>query len=88
MQGSAIRSGGGGNGSIRAHRTSANGTTGYMMATYVDGLRLAQRQARLARVNRQLSDFYGPLFALMAANSRAHGCPARTTSAIRKERPA
>ncbi|QTI43315.1 hypothetical protein [Streptomyces nojiriensis] len=44
---------------------------GYL-ATYLNGLRLAQRQARLARVNQQLSDFYGPLFALMEANSRAY----------------
>ncbi|MEU7030640.1 hypothetical protein AB0A60_28620 [Streptomyces sp. NPDC046275] len=44
---------------------------GYL-ATYVNGLRLAQRQARLTRVNQQLSDFYGPLFALMEANSRAY----------------
>jgi hypothetical protein len=42
---------------------------GYI-ATYVNGLRLAQRQERLARVNRQLSNFYGPLFALTEANSR------------------
>ncbi|GAA1269237.1 MULTISPECIES: hypothetical protein [Streptomyces] len=44
---------------------------GYL-ATYLNGLRLAQRQARLTRVNVQLSDFYGPLFALMEANSRAY----------------
>ncbi|MFF1679283.1 hypothetical protein ACFVYG_25030 [Streptomyces sp. NPDC058256] len=44
---------------------------GYL-ATYLNGLRLAQRQARLARVNAQLSDFYGPLFALMEANSRIY----------------
>ncbi|WP_406098393.1 hypothetical protein [Streptomyces sp. NBC_01013] len=42
---------------------------GYVV-TYLNGLRLAQRQERLARVNRQLSDFYGPLFALTEANSR------------------
>ncbi|MFC8534062.1 hypothetical protein ACFUJY_08900 [Streptomyces sp. NPDC057249] len=42
---------------------------GYVI-TYLNGLRLAQRQERLARVNRQLSDFYGPLFALTEANSR------------------
>ncbi|MFK0045124.1 hypothetical protein ACIQU4_13595 [Streptomyces sp. NPDC090741] len=40
---------------------------GYL-ATYANGLRLAQRQARLARVNQQLSEFYGPLFALMETN--------------------
>ncbi|MCZ0990495.1 hypothetical protein [Streptomyces diastatochromogenes] len=44
---------------------------GYL-ATYLNGLRLAQRQARLTRVNQQLSDFYGPLFALMEANSRTY----------------
>ncbi|PZT74301.1 MULTISPECIES: hypothetical protein [unclassified Streptomyces] len=38
--------------------------------TYLNGLRLAQRQERLARVNRQLSDLYGPLFAPTEANSR------------------
>ncbi|MFF3014766.1 hypothetical protein [Streptomyces sp. NPDC057939] len=43
------------------------------MVTYLNGLRLAQRQERLARVNRQLSDFYGPLFALTEANSRIFG---------------
>ncbi|MFD5079982.1 MULTISPECIES: hypothetical protein [unclassified Streptomyces] len=44
---------------------------GYL-ATYLNGVRLAQRQARLARVNLQLSDFYGPLFAIMEANSRTY----------------
>ncbi|MCJ1681515.1 hypothetical protein MTF65_30000 [Streptomyces sp. APSN-46.1] len=44
---------------------------GYL-TTYLNGLRLAQRQARLARVNQQLSDFYGPLFALMESNSRTY----------------
>ncbi len=39
-------------------------------ATYLNGIRLAQRQERLARLNRQLSEFYGPLFALTEANSR------------------
>ncbi|WP_432187120.1 hypothetical protein [Streptomyces sp. Tue6028] len=42
------------------------------LATYLNGLRLAQREARLTRVNVQLSDFYGPLFALMEANSRVY----------------
>ncbi|WP_346045764.1 hypothetical protein [Actinomadura chokoriensis] len=45
---------------------------GYV-ATYLNGLRLAQRQERLARVNRQLSDFYGPLLALTRANERIFG---------------
>ncbi|MET9890146.1 hypothetical protein ABZZ47_07975 [Streptomyces sp. NPDC006465] len=44
---------------------------GYL-ATYLNGLRLTQRQARLTRVNLQLSEFYGPLFALMEANSRVY----------------
>lgn len=43
---------------------------GYI-AAYLNGLRLAQRQERLARVNLQLSDFYGPLLALAEANGRA-----------------
>lgn len=30
---------------------------GYM-ATYLNGLRLGQRQARLVRINQQLSEFY------------------------------
>lgn len=42
---------------------------GYIV-TYLNSLRLAQRQERLARVNRQLGDFYGPLFAITEANSR------------------
>ncbi|MEU9318376.1 hypothetical protein [Streptomyces sp. NPDC048295] len=42
---------------------------GYLV-TYLNGLRLAQRQERLARVNRQLSEFYGPLLALTEINSR------------------
>ncbi|MFJ3234639.1 hypothetical protein [Streptomyces sp. NPDC086787] len=45
---------------------------GYVVA-YLNGLRLTQRQERLARVNRQLSDFYGPLFALTETNSRTFG---------------
>ncbi|MFG2603091.1 hypothetical protein ACGFT2_05955 [Streptomyces sp. NPDC048514] len=45
---------------------------GYVV-TYLNGLRLSQRHERLARVNRQLSDFYGPLFALTEANSRIFG---------------
>ncbi|MCF6524076.1 hypothetical protein [Streptomyces sp. JJ36] len=44
---------------------------GYL-ATYLNGIRLSQRQARLTRVNEQLSDLYGPLFALMEANSRTY----------------
>ncbi len=44
---------------------------GYL-ATYLNGLRLAQRQARLTRVNLQLSELYGPLFALMETNGRVY----------------
>jgi hypothetical protein len=42
---------------------------GYVVK-YVNDLRLAQRKDRLDRVNRQLSELYGPLFALNAAGSR------------------
>ncbi|MFD7550696.1 hypothetical protein ACFV0R_18100 [Streptomyces sp. NPDC059578] len=49
--------------------TIALAFAGYAV-TYLNGLRLSQRQERLARVNRQLSDFYGPLFALTEANRR------------------
>ncbi|MEV5687471.1 hypothetical protein AB0L68_30405 [Streptomyces sp. NPDC052164] len=49
--------------------TVALAFVGYAV-TYLNGLRLAQRQEFLARVNRQLGDFYGPLFALTEANSR------------------
>ncbi|MCC3772598.1 hypothetical protein K6I34_006278, partial [Streptomyces sp. UNOC14_S4] len=45
--------------------------TGYLV-TYVNGLRLAQQQERLARVNRQLAEFYGPLLALAESNHRAY----------------
>ncbi|MDX3343013.1 hypothetical protein PV409_34200 [Streptomyces sp. ME02-6979.5a] len=50
--------------------TIALAFVGYV-AAYLNGLRLAQRSERLARVNRQLSDFYGPLFAITEANGRA-----------------
>ncbi len=40
--------------------------TGYL-ATYVYNLRLAQRRDRLERLNHQLSDLYGPLFALQTS---------------------
>jgi hypothetical protein len=39
---------------------------GYI-ATYVYNLKLAQRKDRLDRVNQQLSDFYGPLLALVTS---------------------
>jgi hypothetical protein len=41
---------------------------GYFV-TYLNNLRLAQRQARLDRVNKQLKEFYGPLFALTRAST-------------------
>ncbi|MFC9748962.1 hypothetical protein [Streptomyces niveus] len=44
---------------------------GYV-ATYLNSLRLSQRQERLSRLNRQLSDLYGPLFALTESNSRTY----------------
>lgn len=47
--------------------TVALAFTGYL-ATYLNSLRLTQRQERLERVNRQLSEFYGPLIALTESN--------------------
>ncbi|WP_432168493.1 hypothetical protein [Streptomyces sp. bgisy031] len=44
---------------------------GYLV-TYLNTLRLTQRQERLARVNRQLSELYGPLLALTEINSRVY----------------
>ena len=44
--------------------------TGYA-ATYVTNLRLARRKDHLDRVNRQLSELYGPLYAQAEANHRA-----------------
>ena len=43
---------------------------GYLM-TYRTNLRLARRKDRLDRVNRQLAELYGPLFALVHASNRA-----------------
>ena len=43
---------------------------GYL-ATYFNNLRLSQRSEKLARVNRQLSELYGPLFALTHAAETA-----------------
>jgi hypothetical protein len=42
---------------------------GYLL-TYYSNLRLARRKDRLERVNRQLTDLYGPLFALTHAGER------------------
>jgi hypothetical protein len=44
--------------------------TGYLV-TYVINLRLARRKDRLERISRQLSEFYGPLYALQDATNRA-----------------
>ncbi|WP_432180514.1 hypothetical protein [Streptomyces sp. NBC_00063] len=44
---------------------------GYLV-TYLNSLRLTQRQERLARVNRQLSEFFGPLLALTEINSQVY----------------
>ncbi|HEX6468695.1 MAG TPA: hypothetical protein VF069_06315 [Streptosporangiaceae bacterium] len=50
--------------------TIALALVGYLL-TYMTNLRLARRKDRLDRINRQLSEFYGPLYALMEASSRA-----------------
>ena len=41
------------------------------VATYQNNLSLARRKDRLDRVNRQLSDLYGPLLALVSASTRS-----------------
>lgn len=43
---------------------------GYIF-TYLNNLRLTQRGERLARVNRQLSEFYGPMLAMTQATQSA-----------------
>jgi len=43
---------------------------GYV-ATYFNGIKLAQRKAHLERVERQLRELYGPLFALVNASNEA-----------------
>lgn len=48
------------------------------LATYANSVRLNQRQARLERVNRQLSELYGPMLAIRGANQRAFQEFART----------
>jgi hypothetical protein len=40
-------------------------------ATYINNLRLNQRQARLHRINRQLGELYGPLLAIRGASKEA-----------------
>ncbi|MEU0836322.1 hypothetical protein [Streptomyces sp. NPDC005969] len=48
---------------IAALITVSIALAGYI-ATYLNGLRLTQRQERLARITRQLAEFYGPLLAM------------------------
>lgn len=48
--------------------TIALAFSGYL-ATYFNSLRLAQRQQRLERVNRQLGELYGPLYGLSGAET-------------------
>jgi hypothetical protein len=48
--------------------TIALAFTGYL-ATYFNGLRLAQRNQRLERVSKQLGDLYGPLYGLTGAET-------------------
>lgn len=48
---------------ITLSATAVLALIGYVV-TYRTNLRLEQRKARLTRVNEQLSEFYGPLFAL------------------------
>ena len=43
---------------------------GYL-ATYINNLRLSQRKDKLDRVNRQLSELYGPMFSLTNASNIA-----------------
>ena len=50
--------------------TAALAFVGYLV-TYRTNLRLSQRKERLDRVNKQLAEFYGPLFAMVHASSSA-----------------
>jgi hypothetical protein len=50
--------------------TVAVATAGYV-ATYLNSLRLAQRKERLERLDRQLREFYGPLYALTQSGDRS-----------------
>jgi hypothetical protein len=50
--------------------TSLLGLTGYF-AKYWNDVRTEERQNRLDRVNRQLSDFYGPLYSLLHVGGAA-----------------
>jgi hypothetical protein len=54
---------------VTAIITVALAFIGYI-ATYVNNMRINQRQARLDRVNRQLSELYGPLLATVESVDR------------------
>jgi hypothetical protein len=41
------------------------------ITAYANALRLARRKDRLDRINRQLGEFYGPLYALVTASNRS-----------------
>ena len=45
-------------------------TAGYV-AAYLNSLRLAQRKERLERLDRQLRELYGPLYALTQSGDRS-----------------
>jgi hypothetical protein len=64
---------------------------GYI-ATYLNNLQLSRRKDRLERVNRQLSELYGPMFSLTHASSiawkwfrEAHPADVKTTDDDLKE---
>ncbi|WP_327002543.1 hypothetical protein OHA72_46705 [Dactylosporangium sp. NBC_01737] len=44
-----------------------------IVGTYVTNVYLSRRQERLARVNEQLGEFYGPLLAALSANGQVFG---------------
>jgi hypothetical protein len=50
--------------------TVAIAASGYAVKYWSD-VRLAAREARLARINRQLSEFYGPMYAMAQAGQAA-----------------
>ena len=69
---------------------------GYLL-TYRNNLRLSERRDRLDRVSRQLTEFYGPLFATASAGNAAwalfrsqcggRAAPSGTRSVPRRMRP-
>ena len=61
---------------------------GYLV-TYAYNLRLAQRKDRLERVNKQLSNLYGPLYALVSSSQACWKAFAPDTARVRSgHRPA